>query len=77
MDLYESAIQESSRKQYGSGQQAYLRFTSGIPAPGYLLPFPPKQLQRTELMLAFFIASLFLKPSITRATTILAYETHV
>ena len=77
MDLYDSAIQESSRKQYGTGQRAYLRFTAGIPTPGCLLPFPQRQLQRTELMLAFFMASLILKPSITRPSTILAYETHV
>ena len=77
MDLYESAIQESSRKQYGTGQRAYLRFVAGITTPGYLLPFHQRQLQRTELMLAFFMACLLLKPSITRATTILAYETHV
>ena len=31
----------------------------------------------TELNLAFFMAFLLLEPSITKATTILAYETHV
>ena len=57
MDLYDAALQESSRKQYGTGQRAYLRFSSGIPTSGFLLPFPRRQLQRTELMLAFFITS--------------------
>ena len=77
IDLYDSALQESSRKQYGTGQRAYLRFTSGIPVPGCFLPFPRRQLQKTELMLSFFMASLLLKPSISRASTILSYETHV
>ena len=77
IDLYDAALQESSRKQYGTGQRAYLRFSSGIPTSGFLLPFPRRQLKRTELMLAFFMASLLLRPTIKRASTILCYETHV
>ena len=77
IDFYDSAIQESSRRQYNTGQRAYLRFVNGIELRGNLLPFLRTQLSRTELMLAFFMASLFLKPSISRASTILNYETHV
>ena len=77
IDLYDSALQESSRMQYRTGQRAYMRFVNGIDLPGYLLPFPRTKLKKTELTLAFFMASLLLKPSIKRAATILGYETHV
>ena len=77
VDLYDAAIQETSRAQYRTGQRAYLRFINKIPNHGCLLPFPRTRLQKTELVLAFFMASLVLKPSIKKATTILSYETHV
>ena len=77
IDFYDSAIQPASRNQYNTGQRAYLRFVNNIKRSGYLLPFPRTRLSKTELMLAFFMASLFLKPSISRAATILNYETHV
>ena len=77
VDLYDAALQESSHKQYGTGQRAYLRFVNGLPTNGYLLPFPRTRLHKTELTLAFFMASLVVRPSITKAATILSYETHV
>ena len=40
-------------------------------------PFIPQNLSRTELHLAFYLAYLMLKPTITKATTVLAYEGHV
>ena len=77
IDLYDSALQESSRIQYRTGQRAYMRFVNEISSPGYFLPFPRTKLRKTELTLAFFMAFLLLKPSIKRAATILSYETHV
>ena len=77
IDLYDAALRESSRNQYRTGQRAYLRFVSGLRSNGYLLPFSRTRLTKTELTLAFFIASLVLRPSITKAATILNYETHV
>ena len=77
IDLYEAALQESSRYKYKTDQRAYFDFLSGLPRSGYLLPFPRTRLQKTELTLAFFIASLVTRPTITKATTILNYETHV
>ena len=77
MDIYDAALQESSRAQYRTGQRAYLRFINQIPTNGYLLPFSKSRLQKTELVLAFFMASLVMRPSIKKASTILNYETHV
>ena len=77
IDLYDGALQESSRMQYRTGQRAYMRFVNGIDLPGYLLPFQRTKLTKMELTLAFFMASLLLKSSIKRAATILSYETHV
>ena len=77
MDLYDSAIQESSRRQYGTGQRAYLRFAGKLSIPGGFFPFQKRKLENTELTLAFFMAHLVLKPTIKKATTILCYETHV
>ena len=77
IDLYDAALQESSHNQYRTGQRAYLRFVSGLLSSGYLLPFARTRLTKTELTLAFFIASLVIRPSITKAATILSYETHV
>ena len=77
IDIYDAALQETSRAQYKTGQRAYMRFINQIEPKGYLLPFPRTRLQKTELVLAFFMASLVTKPSITKAATILNYETHV
>ena len=77
MDLYDSAIQESSRQQYGTGQRAYLRFAGQLSIPGGFFPFQERKLGNTELTLAFFMAHLVLKPTIKKASTILCYETHV
>ena len=77
MDLYDSAIQDSTRNQYKTGQRAYIRFATGIDMKGALFPFPRKNLRHTELTLAFFMAYLVLKPTIKKASTILNYETHV
>ena len=77
MDLYDSAIQESSRRQYGTGQRAYLRFAGKLRIPGGFFPFQKRKLKNTELTLAFFMAHLVLKPTIKKASTILCYETHV
>ena len=77
MDLYDSAIQESSRRQYGTGQRAYLRFAGKLSIPGGFFPFQKRRLENTELTLAFFMAHLLLKPTIKKASTILCYEAHV
>ena len=42
-----------------------------------LLPFKPVGLNMTELHLSFYIAYLVLRPTITTASTILGYVTHV
>ena len=77
IDLYDSSLEESSRSQYATGQRAYLRFILSVPATEYTLPFPQTPLRETELSLAFFMASMVLKPTIKVASTILNYETHV
>ena len=70
IDLYDSALQEISRKQYGTGQRAFIQFAVGVKSLGILLPFPLTKLRKTELTLAF-MASLLLKQAINRASTIL------
>ena len=77
IDVYDSSLEESSRSQYATGQRAYIRFVNSLHSAQYLLPFPKTPLRNTELSLAFFMASLLLKPSIKVAATILSYETHV
>ena len=77
IDIYDAALQETSRVQYRTGQRAYLRFINQIETNGFLLPFPRARLQKTELVLSFFMASLVTRPSIKKAATILNYETHV
>ena len=77
IDLYDAAIQESSRRQYGTGQRAYLRFTRDVEVPFGFLPFAKNSLSVTELTLAFYMAYLLLRPKILKASTILNYETHV
>ena len=75
--LYDAALRESSKKTYGTGQRAYFRFVKEISRDEAYCPFVPQELTRTELCLAFYFAFLVLKPTITKATTILAYECHV
>ena len=75
-DLYEAALQPSSRRTYGTGQRAYTRFVNSM-TNGDHLPFQRRILGDTELNLAFFMAFLLLEPKITKATTILGYESHV
>ena len=77
IDLYEAAIQDSSRRQYRTGQRAYLRFTRDVDVPYGFLPFSKVSLTTTELTLAFYMAHLLLRPTILKASTILNYETHV
>ena len=77
IDLYDAAIRESSRRQYGTGQRAYIRFTTETHMPFGLFPFSKRHLSVTELTLAFYMAYLLLRPTILKASTILNYETHV
>ena len=77
IDLYDAAIQESSRRQYRTGQRAYLRFTRDVDVPYGFLPFSKNSLTKTELTLAFYMAHLLQRPAILKASTILNYETHV
>ena len=77
IDLYDSSLEESSRNQYSTGQRAYLRFMLSGPATELTLPFPQTPLRETELSLAFFMATLVLKPTIKVGSTVLSYETHV
>ena len=76
MDLYDAALQPSSRNTYKTGQRAYDRFIRSM-RDGVYLPFQRRMLGDTELNLAFFIAFLMLETKITRATTILGYTSHV
>ena len=76
-NLYDASICVSSRKTYGTGQRAYFRFAEEINSREALLLFLPDSLSDTELHLAFYMAFLILKPTITKASTILGYENHV
>ena len=76
LDLYDAALKASSKKTYGTGQRAYGRFIRTLAEAAHL-PFLSRQLNQTELTLAFFMAHLVLKPTIKVGTTILNYETHV
>ena len=75
--LYDAALCSSSRRTYGTGQRAYFRFASEIKSETALIPFRPKFLSNTELHLAFYMAFLILKPTITKASTIIGYTGHV
>ena len=75
--LYDAALASSSRRTYRTGQRAYLNFMQEVGNKASLRPFSQSELGKTELSLAFFIAFLVLKPSITSASTILGYEGHV
>ena len=77
IDLYDAAIQESSKQTYKTGQRAYIRFTNEINMAGAHFPFTRRCLRKTELTMAFFMASLVLRPTIKKASTILCYESHV
>ena len=76
MDLYDAALRLSSQRTYKTGQRAYTRFINTLTG-GSHFPFLCRQLHKTELTLAFYMAYLLLQPSITKASTILSYETHV
>ena len=76
MDLYDAALRPSSQRTYRTGQRAYSRFINSLTG-GSHFPFLCRQLQDTELNLAFYMAFLLLQPTIRRASTILSYETHV
>ena len=76
MSLFHAALQPSSQRTYRTGQRAYNRFVNAIRS-GQRFPFKRRTLPVTELNLAFFMAFLLLEPSITKASTILGYETHV
>ena len=76
MSLFYAALRTSSQRTYRTGQRAYDRFLRTIQG-GRRFPFKRRYLLETELNLAFFMAFLLLEPSITKATTILGYETHV
>ena len=75
--LYDAALSSSSRRTYRTGQRAYLSFIQEVGKKGSLRPFTRCELGKTEMSLAFFIAYLVLKPTITSASTILGYEGHV
>ena len=76
-DLYDAALKDSSRRTYNTGQRAYFSFVlTALRNTAPLYPFRRGTLNRTELYLAFFMASLVLKPSISSASTVLGYETH-
>ena len=76
-NLYDVALKTASRKTYNTGYRAYQRFATEINKPEAFQPFQQQTLEKTELYLAFYIAWLVLKPSISAASTILNYETHV
>ena len=76
IDLYDAALKASSRRTYRTGQRAYDKFITTMEFDIYY-PFMPTTLTDIELNLAFYIAFLLLKPSITTAGTILGYECHV
>ena len=76
ISVFHAALQPSSQRTYRTGQRAYNRFLSTMTG-GSRFPFKRRMLPETELNLAFFMAFLLLEPSITKASTILGYETHV
>ena len=76
-DLYDAALKQSSKRTYKTGQRAYFRFLKELPATVSVYPFPRQRLQRTELMLAFYMAWNLIRPTISASSTVLGYETHV
>ena len=77
IDLYDAAIRESSKRTYKTGQRAYIRFSNEINMAGAHFPFTRRCLRKTELTMAFFMASLVLRPTIKKACTILCYVSDV
>ena len=76
-DLYDAALKDRSRRTHNTGQRAYFSFVlAALRNTAPLYPFKRGTLNTTELYLAFFMASLVLKPTITSASTVLGYETH-
>ena len=76
-DLYDAALKDSSRRTYKTGQKAYVEFvTTNLRKTAPLFPFRPSKLNSTELYLAFFMASLVMKPTISSASTIFGYACH-
>ena len=75
--LYDAALKDTSRKTYGTGQRHYFRFAEEIKFPDALAPFRSTHLSKTELSLSFYIAYLMLRPTITKASTIMGYVSHV
>ena len=76
LDLYDASLRESTRNTYRVGQRAYDRFIATLDH-GVRFPFLRNRISETELNLAFYIAYLLLRPTITSAKTVLGYETHV
>ena len=77
LDLYDAALKESSKRSYGTGQRAFIAFVNSWLLPSApLFPFVRQRLTLTELYLAFFMATLVLKPSISVASSILCYESY-
>ena len=76
-NLYDAALKTTSKTTYNTGHRAYQRFAAEIKKPEAFQPFQQRPLRKTELYLSFYLAWLVLKPSISAASTILGYETHV
>ena len=76
IDLYDASLKTSSKNTYKTGQSAYFRFVQELNG-GILFPFEALTLSETELNLAFFMANLILRPTITVGATIASYVTHV
>ena len=76
-DLYDAALKQSSKRTYKTGQGAYFRFLQELPETVPVYPFLRQPLQRTELMLAFYMAWNLVRPTISASSTILGYEFHL
>ena len=76
IDLYDASLKTSSKNTYKTGQRAYFRFIQEM-NDGIMFPFESRTLSETELNLAFFMASLILRPTIAVGSTIASYVTHV
>ena len=56
VNLYDAALQQSSRKTYRTGQRAYLRFVQEVGRKDLHRPYMRSNLDDTELSLAFYMA---------------------
>ena len=56
VNLYDAALQQSSRKTYRTGQRAYIRFVQEVERKELLRPYMRNNLDDTELSLAFYMA---------------------